>query len=197
MKKILLTSLVAVGLFGLFGCSSNKESDIIEEVLSKKEENTSEKATKKTLKLTQKAGDERVGYYNIPEDFISFSDISNPDGDDIQYSDLTGKNIITLNIIDTSELTQKEKENFTAEIAADNIAKYLQEDEDLKNLELFHYDDFQDKVYQNVATYETGEVLSVNLFEHDGIIYFFGIEGSKEFVDSYWIDILYSFSTTK
>ncbi|MBJ8349453.1 hypothetical protein [Streptococcus zalophi] len=197
MKKIFLAIIVTVGIVGLFGCSNNKESDIIDEVLSKKEENISEKITKKALKLTQKAGDERVGYYNIPEDFVTFTDINNPDGDDVQYSDVTGKYIITLNTIDISNLTKEEKEAFTAETAADNIAGYLKEDKDLETLELYHYDDFQDKVYQNVATYKTGEVLSVNLFEHDGTIYFFGIEGSEDFVNTYWVNILDSFSTTK
>ncbi|MCU9533234.1 hypothetical protein [Streptococcus sp. CSL10205-OR2] len=204
MKKFLITGFVAIGLLGLIGCSNNSDSsksDISEKITSKKEEdnssNISEKITKKDLKLTQKGGDDRVGYYDIPEDFFDFTDIDHPESDDIQYSDITTKNIITLNVIDTSSLSKEEQEALTAQVAADNIASYLQEDNNLEDIELFYYNEFQDKVYQDLATYKTGEVLSVNLFEHDGKIYYFAIEGSEEFVDTYWAPILDSFSTTK
>ncbi|MBJ8325521.1 hypothetical protein [Streptococcus pacificus] len=200
MKKFLTVSLVAIGLFGLFGCSNNNESgksDAINEILSKKEDEMSEKISNKELKLTQQVGDDRVGYYNIPEDFISFTDIDFPDSDDVQYSDVTGQSILTLNIIDKSSLSKEDQEALTAEVAADNIASHLQQNENMKNLELLYFDDFQDKVYQDLATYKTGEVLSVNLFEHEGKIYYFAIEGTEEFVNNYWAPILDSFSTTK
>ncbi|MBJ8325520.1 hypothetical protein [Streptococcus pacificus] len=212
MKKLFLTSIVAVSLFAFVGCSNNtnsSQSNVPEKTTTTKKEQLEKKETteevnensenlqKQNLDSTKRVGDDRVGYYDIPEDFISFTDIGRPDSTDVQYSDSTGENIISFNVVNPSDLPEGDEERDNLKIVAIYMASLLQDTENFEDFKINHFGNFGNELYQIVAFYSTGLRYSGQVFEDNGMIYIFTVEGSEEFVNKHWSPILKSFSPTK
>ncbi len=138
--------------------------------------------------LTQKIGSENFGYILVPKDFYEFSDISYPDSTDIQYSDASATNIVTMNIV---ELNGRE---ITLEKMASNIKNYLSQNIDFVSADgkMNQIGDYN--VYQLDCKYKNGINMTVNLFEdNSGVVHYISVEGSEDFVSKYNNPIVYSF----
>ncbi|MBP2622356.1 hypothetical protein [Streptococcus oricebi] len=70
-------------------------------------------------KDTQRIGSDDYGYVNIPKDWVTFHDVNG--GDDIQYSDGTDINIISLNTITAEKAGVKDLSEISAEEMANRF----------------------------------------------------------------------------
>lgn len=114
---------------------------------------------------TQTIGDSRVGYMEIPADFVEFQDVEG--GNDLQYSDKTGTVIYTMNVIEA---------DVDAEQAGQSIAAHLQEEgaEDITGatVTVGSYDAKQ--VYCYYA--DVDKYLVIDLIEVGGKVYYVSAE---------------------
>lgn len=68
---------------------------------------------------TQTIGNETMGYVTIPSTWVKFLDVDG--GTDLQYSNETGTDIITLNIFDTAGLSKEQLASLDAKTAASSV----------------------------------------------------------------------------
>lgn len=174
---------------------SNKQEDS-----KKKEENKKEEANKKDSDSSNKSssstntktddlykviGSDEYGYVKVPKSWINFQDING--GNDIQSSDTSSYNVVTLNIFRPSQLGISEAEyaSIDPKLVANSV--YTKH----KNSQLFEkmsgtkskiggYDAY----VINTLT-KTGKYFVTYIFKaDDGKIHYTSIEGDKDTVDT-------------
>ena len=173
---------------------SNKQEDS-----KKKDENKKEEANKKdsdssnknssstNIKTedTQVIGSDEYGYVKVPKSWVNFQDING--GNDIQSSDTSAYNVVTLNIFRPSQLGISEAEyaSIDPKLVANSV--YTKH----KNSQLFEkmsgtkskiggYDAY----VINTLT-KTGKYFVTYIFKaDDGKIHYTSIEGDKDTVDT-------------
>jgi len=132
--KVFILLTISLLVVNLTGCKKKEKSDL--------------NATKKevsTMEL-QRVGSKQLGYVNIPVNWGKFKDLD-PKVKDLQYSDSSGKTIVTMNLFDKTGLSEEEARNFGAEEAARNVWANLSNGgaADVKGntVKFKHYDTFQ------------------------------------------------------
>lgn len=97
------------------------------------------------LEDTQTIGSEEFGYVTIPGSWALFRDVSG--GTDLQYSDEQGQAIITLNVFSDEGLTEEQKAQLDAQLAAQSVWYDLEQSgvQDIEGAQvtLAGYDAFQ------------------------------------------------------
>lgn len=114
MKKFIGLLMVLLSTTTLVACQSNTTQN--KETTSTKTESTStsntpnkqQSETNKETENTQIIGSDEYGYVKVPKNWFRFKDIKG--GNDIQYSDGSTYNIVTLNIFRPSQLGISETE---------------------------------------------------------------------------------------
>ena len=114
MKKFIGLLMVLLSTTTLVACQSNTTQN--KETTSTKTESTStsdtsnkqQSETNKETKDTQIIGSDEYGYVKVPKNWFRFKDVKG--GNDIQYSDGSAYNIVTLNIFRPSQLGISETE---------------------------------------------------------------------------------------
>ena len=173
---------------------SNKQEDSKKKDENKKEESNnqnSDSSNKNTSSADNKTtdtkviGSEEYGYVKVPKDWIDFKDING--GNDIQSSDTSAYNVVTLNIFRPSQLGISEAEyaSIDPKLVANSV--YTKH----KNSQLFEkmsgtkskiggYDAY----VINTLT-KTGKYFVTYIFKaDDGKIHYTSIEGDKDTVDT-------------
>jgi hypothetical protein len=173
---------------------SNKQEDSKKKEENKKEEankkdsdssNKSSSSTNIKTEDTQVIGSDEYGYVKVPKDWIDFKDING--GNDIQSSDTSAYNVVTLNIFRPSQLGISEAEyaSIDPKLVANSV--YTKH----KNSQLFEkmsgtkskiggYDAY----VINTLT-KTGKYFVTYIFKaDDGKIHYTSIEGDKDTVDT-------------
>ena len=102
-------------------------ADVIEDVELDEEdtglddaEGIADAGTDDAAQATQRIGTPDYGYVDVPADYIPFTDVAG--GTDLQFSDVTGTSIFTLNTFDLSSLSEDERDAFTLYDAAQTLA---------------------------------------------------------------------------
>ena len=114
MKKFIGLLMVLLSTATLVACQSNTTQN--KETTSTKTESTStsdasnkqKSETNKETEDTQIIGSDEYGYVKVPKNWFRFKDVKG--GNDIQYSDGSTYNIVTLNIFRPSQLGISETE---------------------------------------------------------------------------------------
>lgn len=114
MKKFIGLLMVLLSTTTLVACQSNTTQN--KETTSTKTESTSasdasnkqKSETNKETENTQIIGSDEYGYVKVPKNWFRFKDLKG--GNDIQYSDGSTYNIVTLNIFRPSQLGISETE---------------------------------------------------------------------------------------
>ena len=173
---------------------SNKQEDSKKKDENKKEESNnqnSDSSNKNSSSADNKTTDTKVigsdeyGYVKVPKDWIDFKDING--GNDIQSSDTSSYNVVTLNIFRPSQLGISEAEyaSIDPKLVANSV--YTKH----KNSQLFEkmsgtkskiggYDAY----VINTLT-KTGKYFVTYIFKaDDGKIHYTSIEGDKDTVDT-------------
>ena len=168
---------------------SNKQEDSKKkEEANKKDSDSSNKSSSSTnikTEDTQVIGSDEYGYVKVPKNWFRFKDLKG--GNDIQYSDGSSYNIVTLNIFRPSQLGISEAEyaSIDPKLVANSV--YTKH----KNSQLFEkmsgtkskiggYDAY----VINTLT-KTGKYFVTYIFKaDDGKIHYTSIEGDKDTVDT-------------
>ena len=173
---------------------SNKQEDSKKKEENKKEEankkdsdssNKSSSSTNIKTEDTQVIGSDEYGYVKVPKSWVNFQDING--GNDIQSSDTSAYNVVTLNIFRPSQLGISEAEyaSIDPKLVANSV--YTKH----KNSQLFEkmsgtkskiggYDAY----VINTLT-KTGKYFVTYIFKaDDGKIHYTSIEGDKDTVDT-------------
>lgn len=168
---------------------SNKQEDSKKkEEANKKNSDSSNKSSSSTnikTEDTQVIGSDEYGYVKVPKSWVNFQDING--GNDIQSSDTSAYNVVTLNIFRPSQLGISEAEyaSIDPKLVANSV--YTKH----KNSQLFEkmsgtkskiggYDAY----VINTLT-KTGKYFVTYIFKaDDGKIHYTSIEGDKDTVDT-------------
>lgn len=168
---------------------SNKQEDSKKkEEANKKDSDSSNKSSSSTnikTEDTQVIGSDEYGYVKVPKSWVNFQDING--GNDIQSSDTSAYNVVTLNIFRPSQLGISEAEyaSIDPKLVANSV--YTKH----KNSQLFEkmsgtkskiggYDAY----VINTLT-KTGKYFVTYIFKaDDGKIHYTSIEGDKDTVDT-------------
>ena len=112
MKKIVSLSTLLVCCLCLAACNTSKsKKEAASETTTVQETTTAQETTtvaESTIKDTQVIGSDAYGYVKVPKTWIQFKDVNG--GDDIQYSDGTDINIVTLNTFKAEQFGISESE---------------------------------------------------------------------------------------
>ena len=166
---------------------SNKknESNKKDSEATKDSSNKSSSSTNIKTENTQVIGSDEYGYVKVPKSWVNFQDING--GNDIQSSDTSAYNVVTLNIFRPSQLGISEAEyaSIDPKLVANSV--YTKH----KNSQLFEkmsgtkskiggYDAY----VINTLT-KTGKYFVTYIFKaDDGKIHYTSIEGDKDTVDT-------------
>ena len=167
---------------------SNKQEDSKKKDENKKDSDSSNKSSSSTnikTEDTQVIGSDEYGYVKVPKSWVNFQDING--GNDIQSSDTSAYNVVTLNIFRPSQLGISEAEyaSIDPKLVANSV--YTKH----KNSQLFEkmsgtkskiggYDAY----VINTLT-KTGKYFVTYIFKaDDGKIHYTSIEGDKDTVDT-------------
>lgn len=167
---------------------SKKKDENKKEEANKKDSDSSNKSSSSTnikTEDTQVIGSDEYGYVKVPKSWVNFQDING--GNDIQSSDTSAYNVVTLNIFRPSQLGISEAEyaSIDPKLVANSV--YTKH----KNSQLFEkmsgtkskiggYDAY----VINTLT-KTGKYFVTYIFKaDDGKIHYTSIEGAKDTVDT-------------
>ena len=159
---------MTITMLCMFGCGSKQ-----------KEQQSAEANNPQQEVPLQRIGTPAFGYVNIPANFKRFRDL-NENVKDLQYSDLTSRTIISLNVFDKTGLPPEEAETLTANDAANHVAYNLEANGAL------HVEGYMDKIsgneaYQLHAIYTGGSQLVAWLFmADDGEVHYICVESDTE-----------------
>ena len=107
MKKVITLSSILLCSLCLAACNTTKNTSA-EKTETTSVQETTVATTTAPIKDTQWIGSDDYGYVKIPKSWIQFKDVNG--GDDIQYSDGTDINIVTLNTFKAEQFGISESE---------------------------------------------------------------------------------------
>lgn len=110
MKKFIGLLMVLLSTTTLVACQSNttQNKETTTKTESTSTSNKQQSETNKETEDTQIIGSDEYGYVKVPKNWFRFKDLKG--GNDIQYSDGSSYNIVTLNIFRPSQLGISETE---------------------------------------------------------------------------------------
>ena len=107
MKKVITLSSILLCSLCLAACNTTKNTSA-EKTETTSVQETTVATTVAPIKDTQWIGSDDYGYVKVPQSWIQFKDVNG--GDDIQYSDGTDINIVTLNTFKAEQFGISESE---------------------------------------------------------------------------------------
>ena len=107
MKKVITLSSILLCSLCLAACNTTKNTSA-EKTETTSVQETTVATTTASIKDTQWIGSDDYGYVKVPQSWIKFKDVNG--GDDIQYSDGTDINIVTLNTFKAEQFGISESE---------------------------------------------------------------------------------------
>ena len=179
MKKVItLTSILLCSLC-LAACNTTKNSSAEKTETTSVQETTT--VAESTIKDTQVIGSDAYGYVKVPKTWIQFKDVNG--GDDIQYSDGTDINIVTLNTFKAEQfgISESELEKVDPIQISNSIYQSKSESSDFSKVwgsksRIGGYD-----AYQVNCIAKTGKYLVIWIFKSDdGKFRYVSLEGDLD-----------------
>ena len=180
MKKVItLTSILLCSLC-LAACNTTKNSSA-EKTETTSVQETTVATTTAPIKDTQWIGSDDYGYVKVPQSWIQFKDVNG--GDDIQYSDGTDINIVTLNTFKAEQfgISESELEKVDPIQISNSIYQSKSESSDFSKVwgsksTIGGYD-----AYQVNCIAKTGKYLVIWIFKSDdGKFRYVSLEGDLD-----------------
>ena len=201
MKKIITLSTLLLCSLGLIACShSEKTNEVKTEASSSVQEVSSQEpsSSQKQTEETQIVGSDDYGYVKIPKSWIQFKDVNG--GDDIQYSDGTDINIVTLNTFKAEQfgISESELEKVDPIQISNSIYQSKSESSDFSKVwgsksTIGGYD-----AYQVNCIAKTGKYLVIWIFKSDdGKFRYVSLEGDLDTIKELALTIEESWTNKK
>ena len=180
MKKVITLSSILLCSLCLAACNTTKNTSA-EKTETTSVQETTVATTTAPIKDTQWIGSDDYGYVKIPKSWIQFKDVNG--GDDIQYSDGTDINIVTLNTFKAEQfgISESELEKVDPIQISNSIYQSKSESPDFSKVwgsksTIGGYD-----AYQVNCIAKTGKYLVIWIFKSDdGKFRYVSLEGNLD-----------------
>ena len=180
MKKLLTLSSILLCSLCLSACNTTKNTSA-EKTETTSVQETTVATTTAPIKDTQWIGSDDYGYVKVPQSWIKFKDVNG--GDDIQYSDGTDINIVTLNTFKAEQfgISESELEKVDPIQISNSIYQSKSESPDFSKVwgsksRIGGYD-----AYQVNCIAKTGKYLVIWIFKSDdGKFRYVSLEGDLD-----------------
>ena len=180
MKKLLTLSSILLCSLCLSACNTTKNTSA-EKTETTSVQETTVATTTAPIKDTQWIGSDDYGYVKVPQSWIQFKDVNG--GDDIQYSDGTDINIVTLNTFKAEQfgISESELEKVDPIQISNSIYQSKSESSDFSKVwgsksTIGGYD-----AYQVNCIAKTGKYLVIWIFKSDdGKFRYVSLEGDLD-----------------
>lgn len=167
---------------------SKKKDENKKEEANKKDSDSSNKSSSSTnikTEDTQVIGSDEYGYVKVPKSWVNFKDING--GNDIQSSDTSAYNVVTLNIFRPSQLGISEAEyaSIDPKQVADSVYTKQENSQMFEKIsgtksKIGGYDAYVINTLTNTGKYFVTYIFKAD----DGKIHYTSIEGDKDTVDT-------------
>lgn len=180
MKKVITLSSILLCSICLAACNTTKNTSA-EKTETTSVQETTVATTTASIKDTQWIGSDDYGYVKVPQSWIQFKDVNG--GDDIQYSDGTDINIVTLNTFKAEQfgISESELEKVDPIQISNSIYQSKSESPDFSKVwgsksRIGGYD-----AYQVNCIAKTGKYLVIWIFKSDdGKFRYVSLEGNLD-----------------
>lgn len=180
MKKVITLSSILLCSLCLAACNTTKDTSA-EKTETTSVQETTVATTTAPIKDTQWIGSDDYGYVKVPQSWIQFKDVNG--GDDIQYSDGTDINIVTLNTFKAEQfgISESELEKVDPIQISNSIYQSKSESSDFSKVwgsksRIGGYD-----AYQVNCIAKTGKYLVIWIFKSDdGKFRYVSLEGNLD-----------------
>ena len=180
MKKVITLSSILLCSLCLAACNTTKNTSA-EKTETTSVQETTVATTTAPIKDTQWIGSDDYGYVKVPQSWIKFKDVNG--GDDIQYSDGTDINIVTLNTFKAEQfgISESELEKVDPIQISNSIYQSKSESPDFSKVwgsksRIGGYD-----AYQVNCIAKTGKYLVIWIFKSDdGKFRYVSLEGKLD-----------------
>ena len=180
MKKVITLSSILLCSLCLAACNTTKNASA-EKTEATSVQETTVATTTAPIKDTQWIGSDDYGYVKVPQSWIQFKDVNG--GDDIQYSDGTDINIVTLNTFKAEQfgISESELEKVDPIQISNSIYQSKSESPDFSKVwgsksRIGGYD-----AYQVNCIAKTGKYLVIWIFKSDdGKFRYVSLEGDLD-----------------
>ena len=180
MKKVITLSSILLCSLCLAACNTTKNTSA-EKTETTSVQETTVATTTAPIKDTQWIGSDDYGYVKVPQSWIQFKDVNG--GDDIQYSDGTDINIVTLNTFKAEQfgISESELEKVDSIQISNSIYQSKSESSDFSKVwgsksRIGGYD-----AYQVNCIAKTGKYLVIWIFKSDdGKFRYVSLEGDLD-----------------
>ena len=180
MKKVITLSSILLCSLCLAACNTTKNTSA-EKTETTSVQETTVATTTAPIKDTQWIGSDDYGYVKVPQSWIKFKDVNG--GDDIQYSDGTDINIVTLNTFKAEQfgISESELEKVDPIQISNSIYQSKSESPDVSKVwgsksRIGGYD-----AYQVNCIAKTGKYLVIWIFKSDdGKFRYVSLEGDLD-----------------
>ena len=180
MKKVITLSSILLCSLCLVACNTTKNASA-EKTEATSVQETTVATTTAPIKDTQWIGSDDYGYVKVPQSWIQFKDVNG--GDDIQYSDGTDINIVTLNTFKAEQfgISESELEKVDPIQISNSIYQSKSESPDFSKVwgsksTIGGYD-----AYQVNCIAKTGKYLVIWIFKSDdGKFRYVSLEGNLD-----------------
>ena len=180
MKKVITLSSILLCSLCLAACNTTKNTSA-EKTETTSVQETTVATTTALIKDTQWIGSDDYGYVKVPQSWIQFKDVNG--GDDIQYSDGTDINIVTLNTFKAEQfgISESELEKVDPIQISNSIYQSKSESSDFSKVwgsksRIGGYD-----AYQVNCIAKTGKYLVIWIFKSDdGKFRYVSLEGNLD-----------------
>ena len=180
MKKVITLSSILLCSICLAACNTTKNTSA-EKTETTSVQETTVATTTAPIKDTQWIGSDDYGYVKVPQSWIKFKDVNG--GDDIQYSDGTDINIVTLNTFKAEQfgISESELEKVDPIQISNSIYQSKSESSDFSKVwgsksRIGGYD-----AYQVNCIAKTGKYLVIWIFKSDdGKFRYVSLEGNLD-----------------
>ncbi len=180
MKKVITLSSILLCSLCLAACNTTKNTSA-EKTETTSVQETTVATTTAPIKDTQWIGSDDYGYVKVPQSWIQFKDVNG--GDDIQYSDGTDINIVTLNTFKAEQfgISESELEKVDPIQISNSIYQSKSESSDFSKVwgsksKIGGYD-----AYQVNCIAKTGKYLVIWIFKSDdGKFRYVSLEGNLD-----------------
>lgn len=180
MKKVITLSSILLCSLCLAACNTTKNTSA-EKTETTSVQETTVATTTAPIKDTQWIGSDDYGYVKVPQSWIQFKDVNG--GNDIQYSDGTDINIVTLNTFKAEQfgISESELEKVDPIQISNSIYQSKSESPDFSKVwgsksRIGGYD-----AYQVNCIAKTGKYLVIWIFKSDdGKFRYVSLEGDLD-----------------
>ena len=197
-NKILLGSVTLLSALMVAACG-NGEKKATETVAAPTTEATTTTATPTTtastrtagsssttkevsLADTQRVGSEKVGYINIPKDWVAYT--AQNSKQQFQYSSTDKYNVLSMNAYTKDTVKLGENETFSARLIADRLYSYWEKEKDQTSLEGVKAKFAGEDSFLMKVSFSDGKYLYEWVFQKGDKVYTIAIEGTADMINA-------------